>query len=44
MKNNELVYNKKHLRTKINFYEGKVNTICRNDRMPKESSHCIYFH
>ena len=44
MKNNELVYTKKQLRTKINSYDGKINTICHKDRMRKESSYCIYFH
>ena len=30
------IYNEKYLRTKISFYEGKINTIFHNDIMPKE--------
>ena len=37
----ELVYNKKYLKTKTKFYEGKINTNFHDDRVPKEGSHCI---
>ena len=32
----EPVYNKKYLKTKINSYEGKVNTILHADLIPKQ--------
>ena len=32
----EPVYNDKYLKAKVESYEGKVNTIFRNDKMPKE--------
>ena len=38
----EPVYNEKTIKTKIKSYEGKINTSFRDDRMPKEGSHCIY--
>ena len=38
----EPVYNEKTIKTKIKSYEGKTNTSFRDDRMPKEGSHCIY--
>ena len=37
----EPVYNDKYLKSKINSYEGKVNTIFHNDKIPKEGSHYI---
>ena len=37
----EPVYNKKYLKTKTKFYEGKINTNFHDDRVPKEGSHCI---
>ena len=37
----EPVYNKKYLKTKIKSCEGKINTNCHNDRIPKEGSECI---
>ena len=37
---NESVYNKKYLKTKIKSYEGKINTNFHNDKIPKEDSHC----
>ena len=38
----EPVYNEKYSKTKIKSYEGKVNTNLHNNKMPKESLHCIY--
>ena len=32
------VYNEKYLKTKINFYEGKINTNSHGDKVPKERS------
>ena len=37
----EPVYNDKYLKSRMKSYEGKVNTNCHNDKMPKEDSHCI---
>ena len=30
-----------YLKTKIKSYEAKINTSFYNNKMPKESSHCI---
>ena len=38
----EPVYNEQTIKTKIKSYEGKINISFRDDRMPKEGSHCIY--
>ena len=38
----EPIYNEKYLKTKIKSYEGKINTNFHNDKIPKESSQCIY--
>ena len=37
----EFLYNEKYLKTKVTFYEGKINTNFHNDKMLKECSHCI---
>ena len=37
----EPVYNEKYLKTKIKSYKGKINTSFHNNKIPKESSHCI---
>ena len=37
----EPLYNQKYLKTKVKSYDGKINTNFRNDKMPKEGSHCI---
>ena len=37
----EDVYNGKYLQTKIKSQEGKVNPNFHNEKIPKESSHCI---
>ena len=37
----EPVYNEKHLKAKIEFYDRKINTNFHKDNMPKEGSHCI---
>ena len=38
----EPVCNEKHLKAKIIFYEGKVNTNVHDDEMLKEGSQCIF--
>ena len=35
------VYNEKYLKTKIKFYEGKVNTNSLSDKVLKKGSFCI---
>ena len=37
----ESVYKIKYLKTKLKFYEEKVNTNFHNDQMPKQGSYCI---
>ena len=37
----EPVYNEKHLKAKTKSYNGKINTNFHNNKIPKESSHCI---
>ena len=37
----EPLYNEKYLKTKVKSYDRKINTNFRNDKMPKEGSHCI---
>ena len=37
----EPLYNEKYLKTKVKSYDGKINTNFRNDKIPKEGSHCI---
>ena len=37
----EILYNEKYLKTKVTFYEGKINTNFHNDKMLKECCHCI---
>ena len=36
------VYNEKYLKTKMKFYNGKINTNFVNNEIAKEGSHCIY--
>ena len=38
----EAVYNKKYLRTKMKFYNGKINTIFHSNKIPKEGSQYLY--
>ena len=38
----EAVCNKKYLRTKMNFYNGKINTIFHSNKIPKEGSQYLY--
>ena len=38
---NDPVLNDKYLKTKIKYYEIKVNPNLHNDKMPKEGSQCI---
>ena len=38
----EAVYNKKYLRTKMKFYNGKINTIFHSNKIPKEGSQYRY--
>ena len=38
----QLVYNKKYLKTKTKFYEGKINTNLHNGKMPNEDFHHIF--
>ena len=38
----EPVYNEKYLKTKIKYYEGKINTNFHNGKIPNEGSHCIF--
>ena len=35
------VYNEKYLRTKIKSYNGKINTIFNNNKIPEKGSQCI---
>ena len=35
------VYNEKYIKTKIKYYNGKVNTNFHNNKIPKEGSQCI---
>ena len=37
----EPVYNKKYLKSKIKFCNGKINTYFHNYKIPKEGSQCI---
>ena len=37
----EPVYNEKYLKTKIKFYEGKVNTNSLSDKVLNKGSYCI---
>ena len=37
----EPVYNEKYLKTKIESYNGKINTIFHNNKIPKEGSQSI---
>ena len=39
--NSEPVHNKKCLKAKIKSYNAKINTNFHNNKIPKESSHCI---
>ena len=39
----ETVYKDKYLKTKIKSYEGKINTIFHDDKVPKEGSQYICF-
>ena len=34
-------YNVKYLKTKIKFYNGKINTNFQSNKIPKEGSQCI---
>ena len=38
----EPVYNEKYLKTKLKYYEGKINTNFHSDRIPKDGSQCIW--
>ena len=38
----EPVYNEKHLKTEIKFYEGKINTNFYGDNVPKKGCQCIF--
>ena len=38
---NEPVYNKKYLKIKIKPYDGKIKKNFRDNKIPKEGSHCI---
>ena len=38
----ESLYNEKYLKTKLKFYEGKINTNVYGENVPKESSQCIW--
>ena len=35
------VYNEKYIKTKIKYYNGKINTNFHNNKIPKEGSQCI---
>ena len=37
----EPVFNEKYLKTKVKSYNGKINTNCNYNKMPKESSKFI---
>ena len=37
----KLVHNEKYLKTKINSFNGKINTKFHNNKMPKEDCQCI---
>ena len=37
----EPVYNEKHVKNKIKFYQEKVNTYIHNDKILEGGSHCI---
>ena len=37
----EPVYNEKYLKAKINSYNGKINTNCHNNKIPKEGSRFV---
>ena len=37
----EPIYNEKYIKTKIKFYEGKINTNFHGDKVIKEGSQCI---
>ena len=39
--NSKPVYNKKHLRTKIKSFNGKINKNYQNNKIPKGGSQCI---
>ena len=38
---NELAYNEKYLKNKINYFNGKINTYFHNNKIPKEGSQCV---
>ena len=38
---NELAYNEKYLKNKINYFNGKINTYFHNNKIPKEGSRCV---
>ena len=40
--NSEPVYNEKYLKTKKKSFDGKIHTNFHNNKILKESSHCIY--
>ena len=39
----ELVYDNKHIKTKINLYSGKINTNFQGNKIPEESVGCTCF-
>ena len=38
---NKPVYNEKYLKTKIKFYNEKINTNFHNNKIPKDDPQCI---
>ena len=38
----EPVYNEKYLKTKVKFYNGKINTNFPDNEIPKSGSHWVY--
>ena len=38
---NKPIFNEKYLKTKIKFYEKKINTNFHGGKVPKQSSQCI---
>ena len=39
----EPIYNEKYLKAKIKSYNGEINKNSHNNKIPKESSQCIFF-
>ena len=36
------VYNEKHLKAKIKSFDGKIETDCHNDKIPREGCKCVF--